>query len=316
MKKKLWIFTIILLGVVIVFLYNPVYFGLVKEKKQMIFIGVDGVNVNEYNKILSQGELPNFKKLVENGGLNSKALITGHSVTETAPGNAELHTGLPASTTLVFDNTCGGVLPKGKTIFERLSVFDSNIKIGSIYGKGTCYLNVSLFKDAKKDILWWQDRATYKQRKYVGDNCADSEDVANKSLEFLNAHKDDSFYLFVYFGAPDCAGHTYGSPSNEYTDALKNVDNGLGIILDDLKGDKNRPQIIISGDHGWNPNTKGHSQTNLDTRKIILISNNSKLIDSRVEKKQCDIAPTILDYFGMNKSQYADITANGCSSLR
>jgi predicted AlkP superfamily pyrophosphatase or phosphodiesterase len=316
MKKKIIIgIILVIVGVVALFVFDNSFLDTKFQKKQLIFIGVDGVNVDEYNKIFSQNKFPNFQKLVGTKGIKSEALITGHAVTETAPGNVELHTGLSAEITRVFNNACGGTIPGGKTIFERLAGYNSDIKIGSIYGKETCYLSVSLFKDAKKVILWWQDKKTYTQKNYLTSTCTDSVDVATKASEFLNEHKDESFYLFVYFGVPDCTGHAFGVPSTEYENSLINVDTGLGIILENIESFSKSPQIIISGDHGWNPNTKGHSTPNFDTRRIILMSNNSNLINGERAKKQCDIAPTILDYFGMKSEQYQDIVDGGCGSL-
>jgi predicted AlkP superfamily pyrophosphatase or phosphodiesterase len=286
--------------------------------RQLILIGVDGLQVKQYNKLLFEGKLPNFQKLVGGRGINSEATITGHFTTETAPGNAELHTGLGASLTGVVNNTCDSVIPPGKTIFERLNNFDSQIKLGSIYGKETCYIPLSLLANAKAVISWWQDPSTYPNQEYLSDKCTDSTYVANKALEFIRLYKHEPFYLFVYFGVPDCAGHTFGLPSAEYDEAVINVDDGLGILLDEIKAQNIQPQIIVSGDHGWNTGTKGHGKVNDETLTVLLDSSNWKLISgkaTRGEKRQCDIAPTILDYFGLSADQYPDILAFGCHSL-
>lgn len=282
-----------------------------EQNRQLIFIGIDGINVDEFNKLLYQDKLQNFKKIIDNGGVNTEALITGHENTTTAPGNAELHTGLPSEITQIFNNECGKIIPKGKTTFERLSKYDSDINLGSIYGKNACYLSKSILNNAKKIIDWWQDGDTYNQERYMG-KCTNNIDVAKKSLEFINEYKNDSYYLFVYFGTPDCAGHFYGTPSEGYTDSIVNADKALGIILENVKKET---QIIISSDHGWNMGTKEHSNTTDSTRRIILISNNSNLIAKREDYKQCDIAPTILNYFGIKKEDYKDIESFGCSSL-
>ncbi len=316
MKNKILIWILVLLSSIAILLFVINFNNTSEKKRQIILIGVDGLNVDHFNKLLAQNKLQNFQRLVGDGGLNSEALITGHKVTETAPGNAELHTGLPAEITRVFNNACGGEIPAGKTIFERLMLYDKDIKIGSIYGKGTCYLNSNFFKDVSKNIAWWHDTKTYKQNNYIGDNCTNSIDVAKKATEFLNMYRDEDFYLFIYFGSPDCVGHRFGVPSPEYDNVIKNVDEGLGIILDKLKDNSNNPQIIVSGDHGWNINTKGHSVANLDTRRVVLISNSASMINDRKDKKQCDIAPTILDYFGIKSEQYGDIINAGCESLQ
>jgi predicted AlkP superfamily pyrophosphatase or phosphodiesterase len=293
-------------GIFILIILLFIFYSFIQPKnikpKQMIFIGVDGMQVARYNKLLSQDRLPNFKKLISNNGTSSEVLITGHTLTETAPGNAELLTGLSASTTGIFNNDCGAIIPVGDTIFERLNKFNSKIKIGSVYGKQTCYIPLSILNNAKSDIDWWQDMSTYPNEKYITDKCANSIDVAAKALEFINLNKDKSFFLFVYFGAPDCAGHSFGLPSVEYDEALINVDGGLSILLGGASLFGVNPEIIISGDHGWNTWAKGHGTANQETLNVALITNNSNLIngaDSTQKRKQCDITPTILDYFGM-----------------
>jgi len=315
-KKNLTIIIILSLLIICVGIYFS-YKNQDSKPKQFILIGVDGMQVASYDDLLNQGKLINFNKLITDGGESSSAEITGHTKTVTSPGNAELHTGLSGAITGIVDNSCGKVISPGRTIFERLAGFDPKINLGLIYGKGTCYLP-GILSNAKSVISWWHDRTTYPQKKYITSACADSLEVANKALEFIKIHKEQSFYLFVYFGAPDCAGHTFGLPSVGYTDAIQNVDGGLGVLLDGLKSLSVSPKILLSGDHGWNANTKSHDIADSDTKNVVLVTNDQNLIDGgkeQTKKKQCDIAPTILDYFGMVKENYSDILQLGCNSL-
>ncbi|MEK6893040.1 MAG: alkaline phosphatase family protein [Nanoarchaeota archaeon] len=290
------------------------------EKKQVILIGVDGMQVAHYLEMKSQGKLPNLDRLVADGGWVGNATITGHARTETAPGNAELHSGLPDTVTSVVDNTCGISLPDGDSVFERLSVFNPSVSLGLIYGKGTCYIPEAVLANAKPVVSWWHNRTSYPQRTYISSNCANSIDVANKSLEFISTYKNDSFYLVAYFGVPDCAGHAYGENSVQYGDSLINVDDGLGIILDALAqyGIASSTKILLTADHGWNEGTTGHGTAAADTKTLPLLSNNANLVNtiySQGIRKQCDVAPTILNYFGMNSGDYQEITDANCGSL-
>jgi bisphosphoglycerate-independent phosphoglycerate mutase (AlkP superfamily) len=60
---------------------------------------------------------------------------------------------------------------------------------------------------------------------------------------------------------------------------------------------------------------QGHSQATDDTRKIILITSDSSLIQSTYIKKQCDIAPTVLNYFDVSKDKYQESITAGCIGL-
>ncbi|MDD4082385.1 MAG: alkaline phosphatase family protein, partial [Sphaerochaetaceae bacterium] len=289
--------------------------------QQFILLGVDGMQYAHYREMMALGLLPNFVRLIGSSGFDGNATITGHAVTATQPGNAELNTGLGDSVTGVSDNT-PTTLADGLTTFERLDSFRSDINLGLIYGKNTTYIPHTLLNNAEANIDWWRDMGDYSYDQYISSNYADSNDVANEASKFVAENFDNNFYLMVYFGVPDGAGHAFGENSVEYDASLKNVDDGLGILLDalDANGILANTKIVVSCDHGWNEGTSDHSTNDINTATILLISNDSDIVggiyDTNVNKRrQCDIAPTTLDYFGMTPSQYSDINTFGCGSL-
>ena len=289
-----------------------------QSPRQFILIGVDGMQARHYEELRSEGKLPNFNRLITPSGWSGSAVISHHKITYTAPGNAELHSGLGESETGIHENACGKSLPPGVSTFERLRSFDPRIRLGSIYGKGTCYIPLPLLSHARPIIDWWQDRTSYPQKSFMDDACADSTSVADKADEFLTANAGQAFYLVMYFGTPDCAGHGYGLPSPEYDQALANVDAALGVLLDKLSELKIAPAILVSADHGWNDGTRGHNTANEQTLTIPLITNRSDVVgstDAAVKHKQCDIAPMILRYFGVKDEAVADITRGGCGGM-
>ena len=286
--------------------------------RQLILIGVDGMQVARFERLLTDHRLPNFSRLIGRGGSDSTATITKHKIPFTAPGNAELLSGLGSSDTGIVDDTCNLAISSGKTIFERLNSFDPSIHLGSIYGKGTCTIPDALLKNARHVIEWWQTRSSYPQRIYVNEQCADAKDVATKSLEFISDKRTKSFFLLIFFGDPDCAGHQFGEPSLEYDRALTNVDSGMGILLDGLSKNEISPRILLTGDHGWNEGSRQHNKPDINTLTIPFLANDSALFGSILpegRKKPCDIAPTILAFFGLESTRYADISEGGCSSF-
>ncbi len=293
-------------------------------KKQIILIGIDGLQLNRFNALLASGNLTNFSRLIAGGGWNGSANITGHASTETAPGNAELHTGLNETLNNVSNNG-GGVIPAGNTTFERLKSFNADIKTGFVYGKTTSYIPNKLLTNAMPQIDWMHNISTFDNNPwpYSGSGYVYSENVSTKAKEFIGNYSNHSFYLVVYFGVPDGTGHVYTDDSAEYNLSIMDVDNGLGMILDaleeyGLRGAENVTQIIVSADHGWNAGTTGHGTSASDTVRIPLVSNNITLMVNATSdgvREQCEIAPTILDYFGLADSDYLDIISNGCESL-
>ncbi len=277
---------------------------LTKNKKQFILIGVDGVQYNHLTEMLILGKLPNYQRLISNGGISASAQITGHIETSTAPGNAELFTGLPSSITGIKDNSCEKKIPQGLTVFERLHSDNASIQIGLIYGKKTCYIPESILSNAKTAINWW----------FV-DSSSDSKDVSTKALEFLNLHKRNSFFLTLYYGVTDTAGHTYGENSKQYDDALINTDQALGILLDWMEKNEMKIPIILTSDHGWNEGTWEHSLNTINTRTIPMLSNDSSIITPLSAKQQCSIAPTVYKYFNVKRLAYTNVADAACFAM-
>lgn len=284
------------------------------SKKQFILIGVDGMQYEHYAIMLAEGKLPNYKRLIENG-ISATARITGHSETSTAPGNAELFTGLPSSVTTIADNSCEKTIPKGLTIFERLRAHDASIRLGLIYGKKNCYVPEAVLSNAKAVVHWWLDTDQYEHRQYISAAYADSRDVSAKALEFLKKNKSRSFFLTMYFGGPDAAGHAYGENSKEYAEALINTDQALGVLLDWMQEKDLKTPIILTSDHGWNEGSKEHSINTTDALMIPMVSNDSSIITPTSEKKQCSVAPTIYKYFEVDSSAYTDVTEAACLAM-
>lgn len=286
--------------------------------KQVILIGMDGVNWQRFEALLLSGNLSNFTRLVNLGGWNGTANITGHATTTTAPGNAELHTGLNSTYTGIVNNTPAKTIPDGKTTYERLKVQSSDIKTGFVYGKTTAYIPNKLLANATGEIDWAFNKTSFTNTNFNTSGMAYSENVSNKAKDFIDLYLNNSFYLVVYYGVSDGIGHAYGDNSSIYNDSIVNEDRGLGVLLDYLNetGILNDVEIIVSADHGWNLNTENHDSSSgsiilpLLTNDANMVANNSDGI-----RKQCDIAPTILDYFGVNVSSYSDITGNGCYSM-
>jgi len=293
----------------------------ITDRIKMIVIGVDGFQYSHYVTLLRAGILGNFTRLMANGGFNTTLNITGHAQTATAPGNSELQSGLNETLSGISDNTCNNPLPQGNATFERIKAFNSSIATGLIYGKTTCYIPNGVLGNSLDAIDWYQNRTTYNSTNWTdGTACDDSRNVSAKAAEFIGNYSNASFYLFVYFGVPDCSGHAAGDNSINYNNSFINVDAGLGVLLDAIEanGLEDVVQIIVSADHGWNENSNGHSTVDENTTVIPIATNNITLIQATTSdgvREQCEIAPTTLDYLGLNESDYQEIVDNGCESM-
>ena len=311
---------------------NQTFLSVNYLRKQVILIGIDGAQFAAFNRLYTQGNLTNMMRLIATDGWMGTAQITGHTATETAPGNAELHTGLNETYTTISNNWYvpenTRSIPNGLTTFERLKAYNSSIKTGLVYGKQTLYIPDGILSNAKPEVDFWRNKTTnsyWTNWPYSG-ACSYPQNVSQAAADFINEYYNESFYLVVYYGVPDCTGHVYGDNSTQYVESLIAVDDAIGMLLDilesaNLSGNSTNSivtQIIVSADHGWNSNTTGHGVRNNDTTILPLLSNNNFLVlaSDNHTRAQCDIAPTILDYFGVSEAAYTDIFDNNCESLR
>ncbi len=297
-------------------------FSVNHNAKKFILIGVDGMQYSHYLDLMNAGQLQGIEMLIGESGWNGSANITGHYTTATAPGNAEIHTGINENITNITDNTPYKAIPPGNTTFERIKAFNPGIATGLVYGKTTTYIPDSILANAKNgSVDWWHNATTYVNTVWLGgSSCTYGQNVSTKAGEFIENYANTSFYLVVYFGEPDCSGHVYGDESVGYNESFFNVNDSVRVLLDILaeNGINDTTQILLTADHGWNENTTGHSIRDPGTVILPLITNNESLVANETTdgiREQCEVAPTILDFFGVNISYYSDITAGGCDSM-
>lgn len=122
--------------------------------------------------------------------------------------------------------------------------------------------------------------------------------VGSRTLELLEKYKDRPFFFFVHFASVDANGHRYGENSKEYNDALISNDLWTGKIIAKLKelGLYDKTLIYVTADHGFNEGERGHSYA-----PFIFLASNDPMV-KRSGMRQ-DIAPTILDRFGVDTSK-------------
>ncbi len=126
----------------------------------------------------------------------------------------------------------------------------------------------------------------------------EDEKVGTRTLELLEKYKDRPFFFFVHFASVDANGHRFGENSKEYNDALISNDTWTGRIVAKLKelGLYDKTLIYVTTDHGFNEGQTGHSYA-----PYIFLATNDPLV-KRAGMRQ-DIAPTILDRFGVDLSK-------------
>ncbi len=116
MLKKFFIFLTIL-GLWVV---APLSVGAEKKDqvpRNIVLVGWDGVQRNHVKECISQNELPNLKKLSDEGTFVE---IDVEGTTDTKAGWSQILTGYYPTVTGVYSNRLYQPIPKGLSIFERL----------------------------------------------------------------------------------------------------------------------------------------------------------------------------------------------------
>ena len=294
--------------------------GAQEPPRNIILIGWDGAQRGHVKECLGRGELPHLKQLSQEGTIVAIDILR---TTETKPGWAQILTGYEPEATGVFNNREFGPIPKGYTIFERLKEFfgPRNFATGAIIAKkgnlGAAPPRRKLLQEGtkvtRKDPLEIGGKIIVEEgRKYILipaepyyyakdgmdtflNGLMENENVGTKTFEWLEQYQNRPFFLFVHFGEIDQKGHEFGENSKEYNDALIAVDAWSGKILEKLKALRlyDRTLVYITADHGFDEGLKTHH----DAPFVFLATNDRRVMRRGFRK---DIAPTILDRFGMD----------------
>ncbi len=289
----------------------------------VVLIGWDGAQRNHVRECLERNELPNLKKLIDEGKFVDIDILEN---TATKPGWAQILTGYKAEITGVFTNAKYQPIPKGYTIFERLEEFfgaDKFITIAVIGKKGNMdddppekipLGKIEKIKDKKrrnkklvqgkiieengKKYLLIPGKPYYYTKENMDlflNGLLENERVGNKAIEFLELYKDKPFFFFVHFAEPDHSGHKFGENSKEYNDALISDDYWTGKIMEKLKELNlyDKTLIYVTSDHGFDEGKKTHTNA-----PYIFLATNDKMVIRDGER--ADIAPTILERFGLD----------------
>lgn len=261
-----------------------------KPEVNVILISWDGCEPVIIKEMLKAGELPNLKKLTEDGSWQDMKLSADHQ-TQTKPGHVEMLTGLAADKTGTFSNSKFKPLPKGYTIMERLESKFGDESVETIFLAG------------KDDNLGAKKGEPYEITKGEIDTFENglggADKVGQKLLEHLKKAEGKRFFLFAHFADPDLQAHKYGD-GKQYREAIKLCDEWLGKIRAQLKEMKvdDKTLIYLTTDHGRDK--VGNYRTHIKAPDIWLATNDK---DVKRGGRLCDVPATILKHYGFDTSK-------------
>jgi len=256
--------------------------GFSQSFSRIILFSWDGVQYNHFMQLYNAGDLPNVKKLADEG-VFAKAYITDHDTT-TNPGHVTLLTG------------SGGpdICPNDLTVWEKIEEWNNSWVTGSIAGKSK--FSDTIFPSyVYNDVDYWYASDVY------SNTCADL------AINFVQSYSASSFFLFVHFRDPDSAGHSYGENSPQYEDALVKCDTQMGRVLSILDSQDilNSTAIVLTTDHGFMEGETGHETPpypngDPNTYTTFIICNQGTIEPLSWGWDQNDAAPTLYSLMGIN----------------
>ncbi|WAM32453.1 alkaline phosphatase family protein [Caldicellulosiruptor naganoensis] len=134
---------------------------------------------------------------------------------------------------------------------------------------------------------------------FYGDKARPASEVGKLALDSIDKYGKGRFFAFFHFGDPDTAGHKYGENSQEYSNAIIEVDKWLGRIVEKLKalGIYNETRIYVTSDHGFDEGKTTHSMAS-----DVFFATNDAEIKRRGDQR--DIVPTILVRMEVDVSRF------------
>jgi hypothetical protein len=263
-------------------------------QQHVLVIGVDGTNLS---RILADPENENFFELMDTGTTAASSIV-GHT-TISNPSWSAILTGEWGEKTGVINNVfTPWTYDKYPTVFNQLETLDPDIEtmavadwdvINAIAGAGSVPVDENVFvAQIEGDTNW----------------LATDDSVADATVDAISG-TDVPNFLFTYFVAVDENGHLYGGASPEYAEAIRNVDDNLGEILDAVAAREATTgedwTVIVLTDHGHQPQKGfGHGFQSPDETSTFVIVDGPDFGDGLINQEYeiVDTTPTVVSLFG------------------
>jgi hypothetical protein len=264
----------------------------------VLVIGVDGTNLS---RILADPRNQNFFALMDDSTTAASSIV-GHT-TISNPSWSAILTGVWGERTGVVNNVfTPGTYDKWPTVFNQLeghneaiqttTIADWNV-INAISGAGSIPVDENVYIAQIDGDTDWS-----KTDDEVGETTVDAiEDTPGGVPSFI----------FSYFVGVDENGHMHGGASPQYADAIVNVDDNLGDIMQavtDWESDhpgEGEWTIVVVTDHGHQPQQGfGHGFQTPDETATFVIAHGPGFNEGYVnpDYEIVDTTPTVLTIFG------------------
>ncbi|OKH84173.1 hypothetical protein EB75_06735 [Mycobacterium sp. ST-F2] len=263
----------------------------------VLVIGVDGTNLS---RVLADPANAHFFELMQ-GGTTAPASIVGHT-TISNPSWTAILTGVWGEKTGVINNIFNpAVYDRFPTVFNQLETFNSGIQTTAIANWdviSAIAVSGSVGADHVVNISH-----------IVGDsNWSLTDDAVGDATEAAIGAADPTKpnFVFSYFVGVDENGHAHGGASQQYADAVRNVDRNIGEIMQSVNdweaATGEQWTVIVVTDHGHQASQGfGHGFQSPNETSTFVIANNPDLFTPggvNLKYQIVDVTPTVVTLFG------------------
>lgn len=263
-------------------------------KQRVLVIGIDGTNLS---RILADDYNQNFLELMGTSTTAASSIV-GHT-TISNPSWTSILTGVWGERTGVINNVfTPWTYDTWPTVFTQLESIDRDIQtmtvanwnvINGIAGAGAIPADQNLYvAQVSGDTNW----------------LSTDDAVADLTVNAISG-ADAPNFLFSYFVGVDENGHMYGGASQQYKDAIRNMDDNLGEMMDAVAARELATgedwTIMVVTDHGHQPQVGfGHGFQSPDETETFVIVDGPDFKGGYVNLKYeiVDTTPTVVSLFG------------------
>lgn len=283
----------------------------------VLVIGVDGTNLS---RVLADPANANFFQLMQ-GGTTAPASIVGHT-TISNPSWTAILTGIWGEKTGVINNIFNpAVYDKWPTVFNQLETFNPGIQT-------TAIANWDVISAIAVSGSVGADHVVNISHIAGDSDWSLTDDAVGDATEAAIAAADPNKpnFVFSYFVGVDENGHNYGGASQQYADAVRNVDENIGEIMQQVNdweaATGEQWTVIVVTDHGHQAGKGlGHGFQSPNETSTFVIANNPNLFTAggvNLKYQIVDVTPTVVTLFGGTpapKSDGVSITDLGGSTV-
>jgi len=283
----------------------------------VLVIGVDGTNLS---RVLADPANANFFQLMQ-GGTTAPASIVGHT-TISNPSWTAILTGVWGEKTGVINNIFNpAVYDKWPTVFNQLETFNPGIQTTAIANWDVVSAIAVSGSVGADHVVNISHIAGDSDWSLTDDAVGDATEAA-----IAAADPNKPNFVFSYFVGVDENGHNYGGASQQYADAVRNVDQNIGEIMQQVNdweaATGEQWTVIVVTDHGHQASKGlGHGFQSPNETSTFVIANNPNLFTAggvNLKYQIVDVTPTVVTLFGGTpapKSDGVSITNLGGSTV-